>query len=98
MGRGRRPLGWTAVAVGGLVTACALVLAVVVGPDNRIESGPHGFTSEGAAVATAPAALAWTDVTVEVTAAADSRRVFVGVGHDVDVADYLHGTAYTRVD
>jgi hypothetical protein len=96
--RGRRALGWGAVVVGGLIALVALVVAVLVGPDNRIESGPHGFTSKGAAVATAPEALAWSGVTVEVTASAEGRPVFVGVGHDVDVADYLHDTAYTRVD
>jgi hypothetical protein len=98
MVRGRRALGWGAVVVGSLIALVALVVAVLVGPDNRIESGPHGFTSKGAAVATAPAALAWTGVTVEVSASAQGRPVFVGVGHDVDVADYLHGTTYTRVD
>lgn len=98
MGRRRRALGWTAVAVGALIAVTAVVVAVLVGPDNRIESGPYGFTSTGAAVTTAPAALAWTGVTVEVTARAEGRSVFVGVAHDVDVADYLQDTAYTRVD
>jgi hypothetical protein len=96
--RARRPLGWLCVVVGAALALFGLVIAVLFGPDNRLSSGPHGFTSAGAAVVTAPAALDWTGGTVEVTASSPGRTVFVGLADHVDVEDYLAGTAYTRVD
>jgi hypothetical protein len=86
------------VVVGALVAALAVTVSILIGPDDRVQTGPHRFTTDGAAVATAPEAVRWTGVTVEVTAVARGRTVFVGVAHDVDVSDYLQDTAYTRVD
>src|SRR4051812_15540799 len=94
----RRGLDWLLVVLGSLVTVVGAAAALAFGPDNRVATAPHAFTSTSAVIATAPAALAYSGPTLEVTAAAPDRRVFVGLGHDVDVRDYLAPTAYTRID
>lgn len=94
----RRPLGWILVVGGVLLAVFGLAVAIVFGPDNRVASGPHDFASTGAGVVTAPAALAYTGLTLHVTASASGRSLFVGLAHDVDVRDYLADTAFTRID
>ncbi|MDQ3307133.1 MAG: hypothetical protein M3499_02045, partial [Actinomycetota bacterium] len=55
--------------------------------------------SLGIAVVTAPGAVAYSGPTVELTVTREgSAPVFVGVGYDVDVRDYLTATTYTQVD
>ena len=94
----RRPLGWLCVVAGVALALFGVALTFLFGPDNRLASGPHAFTSAGAAIVTAPAALDWTGATVEVTAVSEGRTVFVGLADDVDVRDYLADTSYTRID
>ncbi len=94
----RRPGGWLLIVVGSLLALVGIAVAWIFGPDNRAATGPHGYSSAGAAVVTAPAALAYSGPRVEVTAAAADRPVFVGVAYDVDVRDYLARTAYTQID
>jgi hypothetical protein len=94
----RRALGWAGVVVGALLTIVGLALAVTFGPDDRVSSGPHRFESKGAAIITAPAALAYSGPTLEVTATSPGRPLFVGLAYDVDVRDYLANTSYTRID
>ena len=94
----RRPLGWLCVVAGVALALFGVALTFLFGPDNRLASGPHAFSSTGAAIVTAPAALDWTGATVEVTAVSEGRTVFVGLADDVDVRDYLADTTYTRID
>ena len=94
----RRPLGWLCVVAGVALALFGVALTFLFGPDNRLSSGPHAFSSAGAAVVTAPAALDWTGATVEVTAASEGRTVFVGLADDIDVRDYFADTSYTRID
>jgi hypothetical protein len=94
----RRPLGWLCVVAGVALALFGAALTFLFGPDNRLASGPHAFSSAGAAIVTAPAALDWTGATVEVTAVSEGRAVFVGLADDVDVRDYLADTSYTRID
>jgi hypothetical protein len=94
----RRLLGWLCAVVGVVVAVLGLAMAMIFGPDNRLASGPHAFSSAGAAVATAPSALDWSGASVEVTAESKGRPVFVGLADHVDAADYLADTTYTRID
>jgi hypothetical protein len=87
------------LAAGAALGLAGLAGAVVFGPDDTVTSGPHRYSSTGSAVVTTPEAIAYSGPTVTVTAAAadGAGRVFVGVAHDVDVRDYLAGSAYTAI-
>ncbi len=95
----RRAGGWLLVLLGVLLVLLGSTTAVVFGPDNEVASGPHPLASDGTAIATAPEAIKYAGPTVRVTVASSSEQpLFVGLGHDLDVRDYLAGSAYTRLD
>jgi hypothetical protein len=93
----RIALGLLLTLAGLMVTLAGAVAAFwLVGPDNTVTTGSRQFASDGLAVITAPDLLDRHGPTLHVTAAGD-RPVFVGVGQDLDVANYLAGTAHTRL-
>ncbi|MFG1816417.1 hypothetical protein ACGFIF_21860 [Kribbella sp. NPDC049174] len=93
----RTALGLLLTLAGLVVTLAGAVAAFwLVGPDNTISTGSRQFTSQGLAVITAPHLLDRHGPTLHVTATGD-RPLFVGVGQDLDVANYLAGTAHTRL-
>jgi hypothetical protein len=95
----RRAGGVVVLQLGVLLVILGALGAIAFGPDNRVTPEPLPLSSLGIAVITAPAALAYSGPTVELTVTRDgSAPVFVGVGYDVDVQDYLTATPYTQVD
>jgi hypothetical protein len=93
----RIALGLLLTLAGLVVTFAGAVTAFwLVGPDNTITTGSRQFISQGLAVITAPDLLDRHGPTLHVTATGD-KPVFVGVGQDLDVANYLAGTAHTRL-
>lgn len=95
----RRAGGWVILLLGVVLVIGGAAGAIVFGPDDRVMSGPHRFSSLGIAVVTAPAALAYSGPTIELTVTgAPSEPVFLGIGYDVDVRDYLADVAYTQID
>jgi hypothetical protein len=96
----RRLGGLALVAVGALGVLLGVALALAFGTDDRMDTGPHRLSTPGQAIVTAPEALAYAGPTVQlrVTSTDPQRRLFVGVGHDVDVRDFLAGTPRTRID
>lgn len=96
----RRAIGWLVILVGIVAMLGGAFLAAAFGPDNTLVSGPHAFASDGIAVVTAPRAIAYAGPTVriDVDVAEATDPVFVGVGRDLDVRDYFHGSAFTRID
>ncbi len=95
----RTVLGWLLILIGVTASLIGVVAAVTFGPDNKISSGSHDFSSSGAVIATSPGALTYSGPTLEVTVHTDDNQpVFLGVAHDVDVRDYLAQTSYTRLD
>ena len=96
----RRAVGWLLVALGLAAVLLGAVVAVVFGPDDRAQTGPHPVSTAGSAVATAPAVLRYAGPRLEITVSAQDpdRTVFVGLATDVDVADYLRAARHTRVD
>ena len=80
-----------------MVTVAGAVAAFwLVGPDNTISTSSRELTSQGLAVVTAPDLLDRHGPTLHVTATSD-KPLFVGVGQDLDVRDYLAGSAHTRL-
>ncbi len=96
----RRVSGWFLVLFGVAALIGGTAVAVAFGPDDTLAVGPHELSTTGVALISAPGALPYAGPTLQVTAAAErpSSSVFVGVGHDVDVRDYLSGAAYTQID
>jgi len=96
----RRRGGLALIALGVLSVLLGAVLATVFGPDNEIGTGPHRLSTRGQAIVTAPEALAWAGPQVQLTVHSvdPGRSLFLGVGHDVDVRDFLAGVPQTRID
>lgn len=88
------------MVLGAVAVLGGAALAAVVGPDDTVALGPHRLTSTGQALATAPRVIGYSGPTLQlaVTATSPGSRLFVGIGPDVDVRNYLTGTAYTRID
>ncbi|MFF0339456.1 hypothetical protein [Kribbella sp. NPDC004875] len=86
------------LALAGLVATVAGAVAAfwLVGPDNTVTTPSRQLTGNGLAVVTAPTLLDRHGPTLHVTASGD-KPLFVGVGQDLDVRDYLSGVAHTRV-
>lgn len=96
----RRAGGWVVLLLGVVLVIVGAAGAIAFGPDDRLTSGRHPLDSPGIALVTAPAALAYSGPTVELTVKTRdaSEPVFLGVGYDVDVQDYLTDTTYTQID
>ena len=93
----RTALGLLLSLTGLVVTLAGAVAAFwLVGPDNTITTSSRQLSSNGLAVITAPGLLDRHGPVLHVTAAGD-RPVFVGVGQDLDISNYLAGTAHTRL-
>lgn len=94
----RRGAGIGLLALGIILVLAGTAVAVAMGPDDRVTTGPHDVRADGRAVVTKPAVLArygpQVSVLVEVP---DEKPVFVGLGHTVDVEDYVSSTARVEV-
>ncbi|WP_432884012.1 hypothetical protein ACQPYH_43010 [Kribbella sp. CA-245084] len=86
------------LTLAGLVATVAGAVAAfwLVGPDNTISTPSREFASSGLAVVTAPTLLDRHGPTLHVNASGD-KPLFVGIGQDLDVRDYLAGSAHTRL-
>ncbi|WP_410786525.1 hypothetical protein [Kribbella sp. C-35] len=86
------------LALSGLLAAIAGAVAAfwLVGPDNTISTPRRELASTGLAVVTAPSLLDRHGPTLHVSASGD-KPLFIGVGQDLDVRDYLSGTAHTQL-
>lgn len=96
----RRAVGWLLLLLGLTAALLGATAAVVFGPDDRVSTGPHRLSSTGTAIATAPSVLRYAGPRLEITVTSRDPRctVFVGVGSDVDVTDYLTAVEHSRVD
>ncbi|MFC6158317.1 hypothetical protein [Kribbella jiaozuonensis] len=86
------------LTLAGLVATVAGAVAAfwLVGPDNTISTPGREFASSGLAVVTAPTLLDRHGPTLHVSASGN-KPLFVGIGQDLDVRDYLAGSAQTRL-
>lgn len=95
----RRRVGLGVALLGALLALLGLALMIVLGPDDRVTSGPHKVLTDGVAVVTAPKVLSWSGVQMTVLAEVPvSKPVFVGLGNAVDVDNYLKDTRRVEVD
>jgi hypothetical protein len=96
----QRLVGWLLMGVGAVALLAGAVTAAAFGPDDGLTLGPHRFTGTGCALVTAPPVISFAGPTLTLTATRPHSHapLFIGVGSDVDVRDYLQRTSYTRVD
>jgi hypothetical protein len=96
----QRLVGWLLMGVGALALLAGAVTAAAFGTDDNVTLGPHRFTGTGCALVTAPRVISFAGPTLTLTATLvhSHAPVFIGVGSDVDVRDYLQRASYTRVD
>ncbi|WP_329004287.1 hypothetical protein OHA18_12910 [Kribbella sp. NBC_00709] len=86
------------LTLAGLVATVAGAVAAfwLVGPDNTISTPDRELASTGLAVVSAPTLLDRHGPTLHVTASG-AKPLFVGIGQDLDVRNYLAGSAHTRL-
>ncbi|WP_371405804.1 hypothetical protein OHA10_09525 [Kribbella sp. NBC_00662] len=86
------------LTLAGLVATVAGAVAAfwLVGPDNTISTPGREFASSGLAVVTAPTLLDRHGPTLHVSASGN-KPLFVGIAQDLDVRNYLAGSAHTRL-
>jgi hypothetical protein len=90
--------GWALSVLGVVVALLGAGAMVVLGPDSRLTTGPHAIETDDIAVVTAPRAIRWADVQVDVLAEVPVRKpVFIGIGNAVDVQDYMSRTQRLEV-
>jgi hypothetical protein len=89
----RTKVGWAVTILGAVCAVAGLAAMIILGPDSRFTSGPHAIDTDGIAVVTAPAAISWKGVQVDVLAEVPvNKPVFVGIGNSVDVENYVNET------
>jgi hypothetical protein len=89
----RTTSGWVLSALGVVIAIVGVVAMIVLGPDSRFTTGPHAIETDDIAVVTAPAAIRWADVQVDILAEVPVRKpVFIGIGNAVDVQDFVAKT------
>lgn len=86
----RTTTGWVLSAVGVLLAILGVAVMVTLGPDSRFSTGPHAIETDGVAVVTAPKAISWANVQVDLLAEVPvSKPIFIGIGNAVDVQDFV---------
>lgn len=95
----RAKAGWGVAIIGVLIALLGIAMMLYLGPDGRKSSGPHPVETDGIAIVTAPKALSWVGLRIDVLAELPANKpVFVGLGNAVDVDDYIDKTARIEVD
>ena len=94
----RRLGGWLLVVVGLLMAIAGAGSAIIVGPDNAVQSGIRQLASPGAAIVTGPGVIEYTGPTLRLEARSSAGPVFLAVGSEVDVQDLMADVTRTQVD
>ncbi|MGJ9420920.1 hypothetical protein [Aeromicrobium sp. CF3.5] len=90
--------GWAISAIGVVLALAGVALMVVLGPDNRIVTGPHPVDVEGSVVVTGPRVIRWTDAQVDILAELPAQKpMFLGIGNSVDVESLVDGAERVEV-
>lgn len=94
----RTKAGWAVTILGAVCAVAGLAAMVVLGPDSRFTTGPHAIDTDGIAVVTAPSAIRWKGVQVDILAEVPvNKPVFIGIGNSVDVENYVKETRRIEV-
>lgn len=90
--------GWVISALGLVVALVGVALMALLGPDNRIVTGPHLVDVDGSVVVTGPRVIRWTDAQVDVLAELPAQKpLFLGIGNTVDVESLVEGAERVEI-
>lgn len=96
---GRRIVSVLVMLLGLLGFLVGVAMAVLLGLDNRLTTGPHDMSTDQMALVSSPQVLRWSGPTITVTAELpDDQPVFLGLANTVDVADFFSQSGFERVD
>lgn len=93
----RRVVRVALIVLGSILGLAGLAAAVLVGPDDTVGTGDHQVTTDTAVLSTATSVLTIMGPTLHVAATAPDDEVFIGIGHPVDVGDYLDGVVHDQI-
>lgn len=85
------------IVLGSILSLAGLVAAVLIGPDNTIGTGDHQISTDTAVLSTSTSVLTIMGPTLHVAATAPDDEVFIGIGHPVDVGDYIDGVEHDQI-
>lgn len=94
----RRVVGILLMLFAVLMATLGAGIAIVLGTDNRAETGPHRIATSSPVVVADPDVFSWAGptVTMRIDVAKD-QQVFVGAGNAVDIADYVGSSQRTEI-
>jgi hypothetical protein len=94
----RRVVGILLMLFAVLALALGAGIAIVLGTDNRAETGPHAIKTSAPVVVTNPDVFSWAGptITLRIDVGKD-QQVFIGAANAVDLADYVGSTERTEI-
>jgi hypothetical protein len=94
----RRVVGTLLMLFAVLALVLGAGIAIVLGTDNRAETGPHEIETSAPVVVTSPDVFSWAGPTITMRFDVDDdQQVFVGTANAVDIADYVGSTQRTEI-
>lgn len=90
--------GWLLVLLGVLLAASGTAAAIIIGPDDALDDSGQRIESAGAAIVTGPGAIEYAGPTLLLDVTSQNGPVFVGVGAQVDVQDFVSTATRTQID
>jgi hypothetical protein len=92
-----RRFGWFSI-IGAVLFVAGLVLALCAGPDDCFDSPAQSIDFGEQVAAVTNYGVISSTLPVRITATSDTGETFIGIGHAIDVDDYLSGLSVTRID
>ncbi len=94
----RRVVGILLMLIAVLAATVGAGIAIVLGTDNRAETGPHRIATSSPVVVADPDVFTWAGPTVTMRIDVDrDQQVFIGAGNAVDIADYVGSSQRTEI-
>jgi hypothetical protein len=94
----RRVVGILLMLIAVLAATVGAGIAIVLGTDNRAETGPHRIATSSPVVVADPDVFGWAGPTVTMRIDVDKdQQVFIGAGNAVDIADYVGSSQRTEI-
>lgn len=89
-------LTWVLATAGSALVTFGVFVAVLIGPQEWVESPPRLVNSQDGVVFTNYGLLSYS-LPVRIAATADGAPAFVGLAHSIDAEDYLSGVKATGI-
>jgi hypothetical protein len=89
---------WLGLLAGTMLMVIGGAAAIVIGPDDWLDSPPQLLNPDGEVAIVTNYGLLSSSLPLRVSAAADTGEAFVGIGHAVDVDDYVRDTKTVGID